>query len=735
MKINNDYMVLTPNGFKDFDGIKKSINSYLEFILENGKSIGVTSNHIFVIDNNEVFANTLKLGDYLETIDGKSLIIGIKEDKNKNNVFDLINVADGNIYYTNDILSHNCAFIGSGDNVVDAEAIRTQELTNVKNPLYKDREWDNELWIWQEPQKGHRYILGCLPENEMVLTNKGLVKAQNITFKNKLINKEGELVRIKNIQEYDVEDCDKYRLTIENTYRTTTFTHEHPIYCSKDKEHFDFIPIKNIKEKDWLKIPNIYNKELDYAWVENENYWWLIGILLSKGVFQKDDKRFGIYNYGINKNDIDKIKNILTEYDVDTIFSDEYTFIFRKDESEWDILYDIDDYNRYISEKIKYLPKQYKVFLLDGIITTLTKLKPNKKTTLIGDLMFLEGIQDILLSLGIVSKGYKNKLIIDKVNTLLLMDLLPSYSNSDFKYIDKIYNPNKIKNKNSIYFNDDFSYIYLRIKTIHCSLHTGKVYNYECETNSYMRHHIPTHNCDVSRGDSEDATGITIIDYDTYEQVAEYHGKIPPDIAAELVNKYGRLYNALSTFDITGGMGIVTTNKLKDLHYPRNLLHYDNITDDYFYIPPIDAIPGINFASRNRRSQIVAALEEAIVRGGFKLRSQRLAAELKKFIYRNGRPDHMKNSHDDLIMALGMCLFVGNTAFKRLQESDNLTKAMLDSWRVVEEPFFNKTRENIKEVLNTNPQEGKVYNNNDNGNNTLYNTKQYGWLFSTKKRQ
>ena len=81
MKINNDYMVLTPNGFKDFDGIKKSINSYLEFILENGKSIGVTSNHIFVIDNNEVFANTLKLGDYLETIDGKSLIIGIKEDK------------------------------------------------------------------------------------------------------------------------------------------------------------------------------------------------------------------------------------------------------------------------------------------------------------------------------------------------------------------------------------------------------------------------------------------------------------------------------------------------------------------------------------------------------------------------------------------------------------------------------------------------------------------------------
>jgi len=43
---------------------------------------------------------------------------------------------------------------------------------------------------------------------------------------------------------------------------------------------------------------------------------------------------------------------------------------------------------------------------------------------------------------------------------------------------------------------------------------------------------------------------------------------------------------------------------------------------------------------------------------GLKSGVKRLVAELKKFIYKNGRPDHMKGSHDDLIMALGMCLFV-----------------------------------------------------------------------------
>ena len=241
---------------------------------------------------------------------------------------------------------------------------------------------------------------------------------------------------------------------------------------------------------------------------------------------------------------------------------------------------------------------------------------------------------------------------------------------------------------------------------------------------------------DVSRGDSEDATGMCIIDYDTFEQVLEYHGKVPPDMAAQIVDHYGRMYNALSTFDITGGMGIAATNKLKEMGYPKNLFHYDNTADDsMFYMPPADATPGINFASKNRRSQIIAALEEAIARGGFKIRSERLIAELKKFIYKNGRPDHMKGSHDDLIMALGMCLFVANTSFKKLHESDNMTKAMLDSWKVTNHVPENKTQYLLEnEVVDTRPKPGKIYNNPQEllrNNNNLQNTRDFSWLFGT----
>jgi hypothetical protein len=241
---------------------------------------------------------------------------------------------------------------------------------------------------------------------------------------------------------------------------------------------------------------------------------------------------------------------------------------------------------------------------------------------------------------------------------------------------------------------------------------------------------------DVSRGDSEDATGMCIIDYDTFEQVLEYHGKVPPDVAALIVDQYGRMYDALSTFDITGGMGIASTQKLKDLNYPKKLLHYDKEGDNnsMYFIPDENSIPGINFASKNRRSQIVAALEEAVARGNFKIRSERLTAELKKFVYKNGKPDHMKGSHDDLIMALGMCLFVANTSFKRLQESDNMTRAMLDSWKITTNNVKTDADYLLKDVTSS-PNPDKSYYNSDEfaTNNNMMNTKEFGWLFGAMK--
>lgn len=189
---------------------------------------------------------------------------------------------------------------------------------------------------------------------------------------------------------------------------------------------------------------------------------------------------------------------------------------------------------------------------------------------------------------------------------------------------------------------------------------------------------------DISRGDSDDASGFTIIDFDTFEQVLEYHGKCPPDVGAFLVQKYSGRYKAFTTIDITGGMGVGTSRKLLELNFPVDQLHYDGLSPkERAKGIPEGMVPGINFQAKNNRAQIVAALEESI-RKNFKIRSIRLIQELRKFVYKNGKPNHLKGSHDDLIMALGMALYIANTSYTEFLRMNTITKAMLNSWRVTE---------------------------------------------------
>ena len=40
----------------------------------------------------------------------------------------------------------------------------------------------------------------------------------------------------------------------------------------------------------------------------------------------------------------------------------------------------------------------------------------------------------------------------------------------------------------------------------------------------------------------------------------------------------------------------------------------------------------------------------------------------------------MKGKHDDLIMAMAMAIYVGESSFSQLKKADEMTRAMLDSW-------------------------------------------------------
>jgi hypothetical protein len=189
---------------------------------------------------------------------------------------------------------------------------------------------------------------------------------------------------------------------------------------------------------------------------------------------------------------------------------------------------------------------------------------------------------------------------------------------------------------------------------------------------------------DVSRGDGEDSSTIVMLDFTTMEQVMEYQGKIQPDLLAQLVEEYGEMYKAYTVVDVTGGMGVSTVLKLLEFDYKR--LHYDTAGGkilsarqrELANYDKGDKIPG--FHATSVRLPMISNLEFKIRTNGIKIRSNRMTSEMKTFVYKNGRPDHMEGYHDDLLMSLGMCLWVVEHSFKNLERLEKQTKAMLNSW-------------------------------------------------------
>jgi hypothetical protein len=233
---------------------------------------------------------------------------------------------------------------------------------------------------------------------------------------------------------------------------------------------------------------------------------------------------------------------------------------------------------------------------------------------------------------------------------------------------------------------------------------------------------------DVSRGDSEDYTSIEIIDFDEREQVAEYLGKIPPDVAAEIAYKWGVYYDAFIVIDITGGMGVSTSRKLQEMGYKNLYIDGVNYANVWNYDPKaMEKIPGINFNSK--RVQIISAFEEGL-RHGFKVYSSRLLSELNTFVYINGRPDHMKGHHDDLIMAISMALYVGQNSYNQLERVTEQTKAMLDSWSL-------HTSETSKSITEFNPglpvMSPSSYGDRFMSNPTRSDYEKYSWLFGGRR--
>lgn len=146
-KLNRDILVKTPTGFKTFSGIQKVYKPFYHWIIfEDGSEIKCSDNHSF--GSEKIKASLMKVDDILQ---GKKVIYNeIVEEEIY--LYDLLDVGEDNLYYSNNIISHNCEFLGSIGTLINPSKIKTLVYDE---PIKRSGGLD----VYEKPKDEHTYIM------------------------------------------------------------------------------------------------------------------------------------------------------------------------------------------------------------------------------------------------------------------------------------------------------------------------------------------------------------------------------------------------------------------------------------------------------------------------------------------------------------------------------------------------------------------------------------------------
>lgn len=576
-------------------------------------------------------------------------------------------------------------------------------------PALKSMDLDGAIEIYEEPKRDsegnvfiNRYYAGCLTPGEKVITNHGLKSVEDINENDLLLNKDGEFVSINRFIKLYKEEEDTYKLKVSNIFRTTNFTKEHPIYISDRKTKyntksdrqrqykfdFDFKTVDLVKEGQWTRSPNIYKEEkydylklgLDNKILDDKDFWWLVGLWLGDGWINRNriqiafninedvhiNKARNIINKLFNSNTKERIRNNCLEMSFTNIKLKSFLN---------------DNFGKYahgkrIPEEIKYIPHHLKKNLILGYLDSdgciIEKDNRYSASFVSINLELLEGIQDMLFSLGIISNlsklrnSKKSKIhgreIIQKetyhlrlshFDSIRLRELFDSIDDLKLSKVDK----NKyIKRPSPTYFECfiEGDYIYFKIKKITKSKYTGYVYNFDCKTHSFVTNYITTHNCDTYDDDKVVDTvslgSIFVMDSWTRRIVAEYTGRRMTKDFYEITRRLTMYYNAICNYEQNKKGLFSYYEKMKSLYLlaetPKSLKDEAGssiikVGNRKYGTTTTTAV--INYGINLILNWLLedAYGEEANVSNVFKIRSKGLLEELIKYNPKHGNYDRI----------------------------------------------------------------------------------------------
>ena len=146
-KLNKNLEVKTPDGFKSFSGIQKIYKPFYHWIIfDDGTEIKCSDNHSF--GKEKIKASTIKVDDLLQ---GKKVVYNEIVEEGIY-LYDLLDVGEDNLYYSNSIISHNCEFLGSVNTLINPAKLR--------NLVYEDPIKRNAgLDVYESPKEENNYLM------------------------------------------------------------------------------------------------------------------------------------------------------------------------------------------------------------------------------------------------------------------------------------------------------------------------------------------------------------------------------------------------------------------------------------------------------------------------------------------------------------------------------------------------------------------------------------------------
>jgi hypothetical protein len=208
---------------------------------------------------------------------------------------------------------------------------------------------------------------------------------------------------------------------------------------------------------------------------------------------------------------------------------------------------------------------------------------------------------------------------------------------------------------------------------------------------NYSKNYLLTADC--ARGDGGDFSAFHVIDVETMEQVAEYRGQLTTKDYGNLLVSVATEYNNALLVVENNNVGWGTLQQIIDRDYQNTFYSATDLTivdvektySNKLHAQDKKLVAGFTTTSKNR-PLIVSNLELFFRQKQVIMKSKRLFEELNVFIWNGPKAEAMRGYNDDLVMSMGIGLWVRETALRLRNDQIAYNKAMISKISKVTSP-------------------------------------------------